>query len=136
MADSVKHSSNQSSASGWQTLGELKVYAGAGMESAVQAWVINTLQPLELHADLLNKISRSAWEAAMRVLESKGNTLNDRHIHLLIFAPASQPRAGLTWGFFRLEKLEDFPLNKDPADHLIEFYLYCEGASADGNRAP
>ena len=121
----------------WQTLGELEVRAGSDAERAIQAWLTETLQPLELHGDLFQRICRSAWEAATRVLQFNGSPMQHRHIHLLAFAPRNYRPKAQTWGFFRLEKLENPVAGQSQSDHSIEFYIYAESkAGSDDDATP
>jgi len=124
------HSSPEpSSAANWKPLGELELHAGAKAvtDGAIQAWLAEVLAPLSLHTDLVNKILRSAREAAARALESSEKAVPYVHIHLLAFAPYSPRTRGQTWGFFRLEKLDGSEPGQSRPDHSIEFYLYLEG---------
>jgi hypothetical protein len=74
----------------------------------------------------MNKVSKSAWEAATRAMQTEQVNKFD-HIHLLVFAPKCPGSKGQTWGFFRIEKVEIAPENENPGRHSIEFYLYPEG---------
>ena len=111
----------------WHPLGELKVRAGSDIEGDIQAWLTQTLAPLELQTDFASKILRSAREAAARALDAKENGIEYRHIHLLAFAAHNHRDKGQTWGFFRLEKLEASPTVGNLPDHSIELYLYLDG---------
>lgn len=119
-------SSHSFSGTDWQMLGELTVHGGTQVEREIREWLSETLEPLELHGDLLDRILRSAREAAVRALGARDPAREDVHIHVLAFAPRTRQRSGQTWGFFRLEKFEDRSANKSPPDHAIEFYLYPE----------
>jgi hypothetical protein len=119
-------------ATDWQTLGELEVRAGSDVERGIQSWLTQTLKPLRLHTDMLNRILQSALEATTRALELNGVTMEFEHIHLLAFAPPGHKFSGQTWGFFRLEKLEDPAKAQSLPDHSIEFYLYSEEQSDSG----
>jgi hypothetical protein len=122
-------------ATDWQTLGELEVRAGSDVERGIQTWLTQTLKPLGLHTEMLNRILRSALEATTRALELNSVTMEFEHIHLFAFAPPSHKFSGQTWGFFRLEKLEDAAEAQSLPDHSIEFYLYIEEQSDSGSGA-
>jgi hypothetical protein len=120
------HPSHKFSETDWQTLGDLEVRTGSDIEGAIQAWLDKTLGPLALPSDLLDRILRSACEAATRALQLEDPGMGFRHIHLLAFSSHSGEAKRQTWGFFRLEKLEA-ATEADSPNHSIEFYLYLEG---------
>lgn len=119
-------SSPNLSKSGWRILGELELPIGAEADSVVSAWLTQILNPLNLHTDFLNKVLKSAQDAAARAMQVD-NLMKFRHIHLLAFAPADVTSMGETWGFFRIEKVGSSLGRENPFEHSIEFYLYLEG---------
>jgi hypothetical protein len=111
----------------WQLLGELKLPANPDAASTIHTQLIEILGPLNLYADFLDKILKSAQDALQHVLTSSQVALGPGQIYLLVFAqdrPAAGPH---TWGFFQIEKAENALENERPASHLIEIYLYLEG---------
>jgi hypothetical protein len=120
-------SPNNISGTGWRLLGELELPVLAQDDGAVSAWLTETLNPLNMHADFLNNVLKSAQDAAGRAIQSEKAQLNFEHIHLLVFLPATPASNRQTWGFFRIEKLERPEQHKSSPDHAIEFYLYLEG---------
>jgi hypothetical protein len=112
----------------WQRLGELEILSDSEIERAVQAWLNKTLGPLGLHSDLLDRILRSACEAATRALQLENSSMGFWHVHLLAFSSHNGETKRQTWGFFRLEKLEAATGANSP-NHAIEFYLYLERQS-------
>lgn len=126
----VKHidpSPNNLSGTDWRILGELELTIGEEADGIISAWVTEILNPLCLHADFLNKVLKSAQDAAERAMQSENRQLDFEHIHLLIFFPGTRSSKRQTWGFFRIEKVGTPKANKNPYDHSIEFYLYPEG---------
>jgi hypothetical protein len=123
----INHSPHKFSGTDWQTLGELEVHSDSYVERVIQVWLNDTLQPLDLHSDLLHRILKSACEAAIRTLNFQNASMRFGHIHLLAFAPRNHDAKSQTWGFFRLEKVGADTENEDPRDHSIEFYLYLDG---------
>lgn len=111
---------------GWQILGELELPAGASVEDALYAWLTEILHPLHLPAELLNKIIVSAQEAVARATRA-GIVQKFEHIHLMVLVPATHKEQERTWGFFRLEKIEDAKAPRTAGDHAVELYLYGEG---------
>ena len=111
---------------GWQILGELELPAGASMEDALYAWLTKILHPLNLQAELLNKIIASAQDAVARTVHAE-ILLKFEHIHLTVFVPSAREEQEQAWGFFRLEKIEDMKEEQTAGNHAIEFYLYGEG---------
>ena len=124
----VKHidsSTDHLSETDWRILGELELPIGAEADGVVSAWLAEILNPLGLHTDFLNKVLKSAQDAAARSIQAE-TMMAFEHIHLLVFAPRENASKGKTWGFFRIEKVGTPITNKNPYDHSIEFYLYPE----------
>jgi len=111
---------------GWQILGELELPVGASAENALYAWLTEILHPLNLQAELLNKIIASAQDAVARAIQAEV-TLKFEHIHLTVFVPSAREEKEKAWGFFRLEKIEDTKEDQTDGDHAVEFYLYGDG---------
>ena len=109
----------------WQILGELELPVRLDTDSGINAWLTNLLNPLNLHADFQKKVLNSALEAASRVSKAETERACE-HIHLHIFVPSKRQSGGQTWGFFRIEKIENLIPEKDIPDHAIELYLYLE----------
>ena len=106
------------SGGGWQVLGELQLTLGLNVEDEVHAWLTALLLPLLLHESFLNKVLRSAQEYSLRALRSTTDAAHG-HVHLVIFVQRDHPRRSDTWGFFRIEKVEQ-------EEHTVELYLYPE----------
>ena len=96
------------------------------MDDAIHAWLTEVLDPLNLYTDFLDKILQSAQDAATRVWQAEPR-MESEHIHLFIFVPHDYFSKGQTWGFFRIEKIENATGDKTAHDHAIEFYLYVDG---------
>jgi len=109
----------------WQILGDLELPVRFEADSGINAWLTDLLNPLNLHADFQNKVLTSALEAASRALQVETGRAFE-HTHLLIFVPAKRKLEGQTWGFFRIEKIENLIPEKDIPGHAIELYLYLE----------
>ncbi len=120
-------SSGQSSGNDRQILGELNLPVGSDAERAIHAWLLETLSPLCLDVDFLSRISKSAQEAVARATTLEHVVTDEGHLHLLVFGPSDLEPGRKTWGFFRIDKLDNTPGNKNPPDHSIEFDLYVEG---------
>ena len=112
--------------SGWHLFGELELPIGMDTHSTVNAWLLKTLAPLNLHTDFLHKVLKSAEDAAVRAMQTEA-VLNRQHTYILIYIPACRPMNVQTWGFFRIEKVGMAAKNEDSPDHSVEFYLYLEG---------
>lgn len=119
--------SNKSSESGWQILDELKLPIGTEDEGVINTWLAEILKPLNLQAGFISRILKSAQDAMARYKASTGSAIEIGYIHLLVFAPLIHMLDGKTWGFFRVEKIENAREVTHPPDHSIEFYLYIEG---------
>jgi hypothetical protein len=110
---------------GWQVLGELELTLSGNVEDEVRAWLTVLLLPLLLHEGFLNKVLRSAHEYSLRALRSHMDASNG-HVHLVILVKHDRTTRGDTWGFFRIEKIENDEQNPLHSDHTVEFYLYLE----------
>jgi hypothetical protein len=109
----------------WQVLGELELPVDADVTSALDAWLVEILSPLNLQANMLHKILISAQEAAQRALQT-ANEMALEHLHLHVYAPANNVHPGQTWGFFAIKRIEMAAGNRQP-EHAVEFYLYADG---------
>jgi hypothetical protein len=116
---------NKSPRDDWKILAELELPAGSKIEDIIHARLIHILKPLNLHADFVHKILKSAQEAAARAFQVDG-TMKSDHIHLVIYTQPEPASNGRNWGFFRIEKTEG-AADTDFQNHAIEFYLYTEG---------
>jgi hypothetical protein len=121
--DNTNPSHNEISGTDWQVLGELELPIGS--DDAIESWLVETLSPLTLHTDFLNKVLKSAQEVAARAMQADA-LMQFKHVHLLVFAPPDYASNRHNWGFFRIEKVENASHQDDP-NHVIEFYLYLEG---------
>jgi len=110
---------------GLQILGELELTVDPDIESTVSKWLALILSPINLHADFLNKVLKSAEEAISRAMAAEG-VRKFEHLHLLVFMPAVHTQNNPSWGFYRIEKVEKAAGTPNP-DHAIEFYLYQDG---------
>lgn len=110
----------------WQILGELKLSIDASVHSVAGRWVAETLSPLDLQKDFMNKVLKSAQDVVARAVQAESVRASE-HLHLSIFVSQDQISGGRTWGFFRIEKLEGALADENDLDHAIEFYLYPEG---------
>ena len=108
-------------------MGELKLPKDLDIETAIQAWLLETLEPLNLHTDFLNKFSLSVKDTARKLLEPDLAAQESGHIHLLLFTRRKRAAGSHSWGFFLIEKLEDTAEGDGIPNHAIEFYLYPEG---------
>jgi hypothetical protein len=110
---------------GWQLLGKLELTVDPVTDHTVGKRLAVILKSLDLPADFINKVLKSAQEAARRATHV--DTVQElAHLHLLVFAPAERALEGQSWGFFRIEKIDRGGDNAHP-DHTVEFYLYLEG---------
>jgi hypothetical protein len=105
-------------------LGELTLSNELAADEQIRPWLIELLRPLSLYPDFLGRITRSARDAAARAFHP---VLKLGHIHLRIFVTRDPVSTGQTWGFFRVEKIENASAAGDAASHSVEIYLYVEG---------
>ena len=118
--DNINPSQNEISGTDWQVLGKLELPIGSGADDAIASWLIETLNPLNLHTDFLNKVVKSAQEVAAHTMQSEA-VIHFQHVHFLVVATVDQTPERQAWGFFRIGDDELM------LDHTIEFFLYQEG---------
>ena len=106
-------------------LGELILPVGSDANDLISAGLIELLAPLELHENFLNRVLKSAQNYVGRARNlDMGVPFGE--IHLCIFGPNERTSKGQTWGFFRIEKIDNHEQNVAYPDHTVEFYLYRE----------
>jgi hypothetical protein len=118
-------SKNNFHPSDWQLLGDFEVSSDAGEES-LPTGIKQTLHQLELPADFMTRVLESMQDSVLRILQIEEDTKPD-HIHVLVFASSHHASKEKTWGFFRIEKIENSKGGMLSHDQTIEFYLYVEG---------
>lgn len=121
--DNTTHTPNTD----WQILGELELPIGSNAQNTLYAWLTEIIRPLNMQAELVNKIIASAQDAVARAVHAE-ILLKFEHIHLTVFVPSERKEKEQAWGFFRLEKIEDTKQKLTGGDHAIEFYLYGDGS--------
>ncbi len=108
----------------WKLIGELELTLGPDTAPPIHEWLMMILGPLKLQAGFLNKVLRSAQQAAARAIAAE-TQLRSRHIHLRVFIPAQHISSKREWGYFTIEKA-GHESNQALADHMTDFYLYEE----------
>lgn len=127
MVNQMKHTnSSLHFVSGWQLFGELELRVTPDADRTIGKWLRVIFSPLNLHADFLNRVLKSAQEATVHAMRLE-RMRKFRHIHLLVFAPAERASNSQAWGFFKIGKIDDSPNRGEFNDHSIEIYLYLEG---------
>ncbi len=121
--DNTNPSHHEIAGTDWQVLGKLELPIDFGADDAVASWLIETLSPLNLQTDFLNKVLKSAQEATAHTIRSEA-VIHFQHVHFLVFATVDQAPERQAWGFFWIGKIGDDELM---LDHTIEFFLYQEG---------
>ncbi|NOH02747.1 MAG: hypothetical protein HND47_12680 [Chloroflexi bacterium] len=125
----MKHTDSffrQVPAPGWEPFGELELTVNFDTDHTVGKWLGAVLNLLDLPADFVNSVLKSAQEAAAKAMKSV-SVVRSKHLHLLILVPTDHMSMGGTWGFFRVEKFGLPAEDGSARDHDIEFYLYLEG---------
>jgi hypothetical protein len=122
--NAVKRKISSIAGTNWQVLGELELIAGSNTDPTVGKWLAVILSRLDLRPDFLDKVLKSAQEAASRAMQAEAVRKFD-HLHLVVFAPTDHTSNNYNWGFYRIEKVEKVAGKSNP-DHMIEFYLYQE----------
>lgn len=110
----------------WQLLGNLDLSLDSDTVSVTNSRLTELLGPLNLSTDFLNRVLDSAQDSVMRILRPI-TAPTSSHVHLSIFVPNELILEQKTWGFFRIERIEDRGDTVDALDHAIDFYLYLEG---------
>jgi ribosome maturation protein Sdo1 len=111
---------------GWQFLDELELPVSSDAEYHLRTWLTSSLNPLNMHADVLNKVLKSAQEAVARLIRAEVAIKLER-IKITLLVPAECTSKGQSWGFFRVEKSMNRTENTLAPGCAIEFYLYQEG---------
>ena len=119
-------SPNEKTEASWQISGELELPVGSAADEHMETWLEELLSRLNMQADLVNKIRKSAQEAMARSGSPEEQTGGYRSVHLLVLIPAEYASNGQTWGFFRIEKVDVERTNDGFQRYVIEFYLYLE----------
>jgi hypothetical protein len=118
-SQSTSHNAN------WELLGVLELSLNADQNETIHVWLNQILEPLHLHGDIVSKVESSLQEAARRALDAY--TGNERkHIHLRIHVPLERTSKGTTWGFFRVEKIDEESGDGQIPAHSSELFLYIE----------
>jgi hypothetical protein len=110
---------------GWQLLGEQVLPVGTDLQDTISDWLVLVLRPHQLNEAFLTKLIESAKEAVLRA--ALADTVEQTgHLHVLVYI-RNGPSAVQTWGFFRIEKIEEPKDGQGVPGHAIDFYLYPEG---------
>jgi hypothetical protein len=115
---------------GWKTLAEIIFPAGPNLEGQIQTWLFESLHLLGLQQGLLNKITRSAWEATAEMENPNSKEAEVSLIQLRVYTlPQIPPKSGTrrNWGFFRVKKRGIKSAESERPNHLVEFFLYLDG---------
>lgn len=110
----------------WQILGELELSFGPSIGTTVSNWLAVKLNQIQASPDFSSNVIESAQAAVRRAMLFEA-VLQFKHIHLIVYAPENHTLQSPTWGFFRIEKIEDAVTGEDIPNHAIELYLYLEG---------
>jgi hypothetical protein len=125
----VKHPNppaDPSSNADWQILAHFHLPACSSIDSTLSTWLHQTLGPLNLHAVILDKISKSTLTATLRAKPPEAEIFRYR-FHLVVLLPVSYSEQGQNWGFYLVEK---FAVDGEIPNKFffeIELYLYQEG---------
>jgi hypothetical protein len=125
-AHSSQSSSNNLSGNDWELLGELELIANPDVDDAIEKWITKTVRPLKLPASFLHGVLKSTQEALGRTIRLDAG-VKTRCVQLRLFIPAERTSQEQTWGYFRVEKIENTGLEAGLSNHVIENYLYLEG---------
>jgi hypothetical protein len=110
---------------GWQLMGEQVLPIGTGLQDVLVDWLLRLLRPYHLHKDFQDKLINSANEAVLRAALAD-SVEQTGHLHALVYIRNAASTVQ-TWGFFRIEKIEEPKDGQDTPGHAIDFYLYPEG---------
>lgn len=116
---------NKYTGSGRKLLGELELPIGAKADETIIAWLTELLSPLNLHADFLNKVLKSAQNSAAHILLTE-SAAKFEHVHLIIFVPSDPISKEQTWGFFRIEKIESTKTDENSPDPQTDFASFAD----------
>jgi hypothetical protein len=125
-AELVDPSQSQRTDPGWQLLCELELPVVNDVEQTVHGWMAESLEPLALQKDFMNKVLRSAQRAVARTVRREPG-LKLEYIQIMVFVPLRHDVKDQSWGFFRIEKSIAEAQNAVARGQTIVFYLYLEG---------
>jgi hypothetical protein len=114
---------NDTTGACWVFFGEFEAPVEQNMTQSMCTWLAETLRPLHLKADFLEKVITSAQKAAEGGF---GGDPGTGRLTIRVYANSASQASGQTWGFFRTEK-KDRPPADEPYRKSITFYLYLEG---------
>jgi hypothetical protein len=112
--------SENNSPNSFQVLGDLSLEIGSLTSYSIETWLLESLAPLHLNKNFVNKVLDSCHETLERVVKA-ADEKNIDCIYLMIFAPQNHTLTGQTWGFFCIEKKRSLA-----SELVIELYLYPE----------
>lgn len=120
----MKHTepSHQSARSVWQSMGEITLPVDLEGRESIYAPLQEKLGPLHLPMDLLSRITSSIHEIMDRAVTKE---TGPEHIHLFIHVPAGYSTQVGSWGFFRIERMDEEGAHASHS-HAVDLYLYPE----------
>ena len=119
----IPHARNDITGANWVFFGEFAAPVEQSMDQQMDTWLAETLRPLNLKTDLLEKVIASAQKATRAQSKDDPET---GQLYIQVYATSAVKVPGQTWGFFRTEK-KDGSAENEPRRHTITFYLYLEG---------
>jgi hypothetical protein len=115
-------SQTQGAALAWQTIGEMMLPVRPEDGASILSLLEEKLAPLQLPVELIDRIVKSIQVVSVR---AERGGIRMEHIHLFLFVPANYRIMRGTWGFFRIERINDGEGNTSPS-HAVDLYLYPE----------
>lgn len=106
----------------WQNIGEMMLPVSTDDSDAMLSLLEGELEPLQLPVELIHRIVKSIQEVPGRA--GMGG-IEREHIHLFLFVPTNFRIMRGTWGFFRIERINDGD-GSTSTSHAVDLYLYPE----------
>lgn len=103
----------------WRLLDQSELSNDAASNKLPQNWLCQILEPFNLPTNLANKLKTSLGEAIS----------HSSRLEVRIYTPKdvqADLSSNKNWGFFKLEKVGTNTKTEEPAELVIEYYLYLE----------
>ena len=122
-----KPSIEKSTETDWLPIGQLKLPLPSTPKGSLEAWLLETFEPIDLPPELLDTLKISITEAVSRMNLSPIQSTQEASLKLFVSqdVKTAQP-SNRYWGFFRLEKAGIGSGEGDIPKHILEYYLYLE----------
>lgn len=110
----------------WLLIGQLSLPVASVSGESLDGWITRTLGPLVLPPELYSKLMASVEEALSRLNTSSSSACVSSIKFYVSLELNSEQTSNASWGFFKLERLENTFGEPAPVGYVLEYYLYLE----------